>query len=44
MVTPMHVFYDNTGRRYVAHVPEMYFAVAMWREKPWRSRQTPAVA
>lgn len=32
MVTPLHVFYDNTGRRYVAHVPEMYFVVALWRE------------
>lgn len=32
MVTPLHVFHDNTGRRYVAHVPEMYFVVAMWRE------------
>lgn len=32
MITPLHVFRGKNGRAYKAHVPEMFFVVAMWRE------------
>lgn len=31
MVTPKHVFPGKKGRAYVAHAPEMYFVIAMWK-------------